>query len=131
MVYNVDSVLSPFWSSASLFFSLVVVLFLIFFLRNLYTVSCHGCMSLHSHQQCRRVPFSLHPCQHLLFVVFLTIAILPWWLRSKESTWNTGDLSSIPGLGRFPLERKDNSLQYSCLENPMDRGVWWVAKSWT
>ena len=42
------------------------------------------------------------------------------------------DTSSIPGPGRFP----GNPLQYSCLENPMDRGAWWatvhrVAKSWT
>ena len=38
-----------------------------------------------------------------------------------------GDTSSIPGLGRSPGEGKGNSLQYSCLENPMDRGAWWAA----
>ena len=32
----------------------------------------------------------------------------------------------IPGLGRFPGEGNDSSLQYPCLENPMDRGAWWV-----
>ena len=32
-----------------------------------------------------------------------------------------------PGLGRSPGERNGNPLQYSCLENPMDRGAWWVA----
>ena len=42
----------------------------------------------------------------------------------KEPTWNAGDLSSIPGLGRFPGEGNGNPIQYSCLENPMDRGVW-------
>ena len=41
----------------------------------------------------------------------------------KESTHNTGDLGSIPGLGRSPGEGNDKALQYSCLENPMDRGV--------
>ena len=41
-----------------------------------------------------------------------------------ESACNAGGLSSIPGLGRPPGEGNDNPLQYSCLENPMDRGAW-------
>ena len=43
---------------------------------------------------------------------------------STESTCNEGDLSSIPQLGRSPGEGNDNPLQYSRLENPMDRGAW-------
>ena len=43
-----------------------------------------------------------------------------------ESACNAGDLSSVPGLGRSPGEGNGNSLQYSCLENPMDRGEWWA-----
>ena len=43
---------------------------------------------------------------------------------SKESACNAGDLGSIPGLGRSPGEGNGNSLQYSCLENPTDRGAW-------
>ena len=44
----------------------------------------------------------------------------------KESAYNTGDLGSIPVLGRSPEEGNGNALQYSCLENPMDRGAWWA-----
>ena len=51
-------------------------------------------------------------------------AIPPWWLRGKESTYNAGDQHSIPGLGRFSGEGNGNPLQYSCLENSMDRGAW-------
>ena len=45
---------------------------------------------------------------------------------SKESACNTGNLGSIPGSGRSPGEGKGYPLQYSCLENSMDRGAWWV-----
>ena len=57
----------------------------------------------------------------------------------KEHTCSAGDMRdscSIPGLEKSPGEEHGNSLQYSCLENPMDRGAWQatvhrVAKSWT
>ena len=54
----------------------------------------------------------------------------------KASAYNAGDPGSIPGLGRSPGEGNGNPLQYSCLENPMDRGAWratahGVAKSQT
>ena len=44
----------------------------------------------------------------------------------KASACNAGDLDSIPGLGRSPGEGNGNPLQYSCLENPIDRGAWWA-----
>ena len=54
---------------------------------------------------------------------------------STESACSAGDPGLIPGLGRSPGEGNGNPLQYPCLENLMDRGVWWaavhgVAKSW-
>jgi hypothetical protein len=52
------------------------------FSRSFHIVFQGGCTCLHSQQQCMRVPFSLHPCQHLLLVVLLMIAIL------TGVTWN-------------------------------------------
>ena len=43
---------------------------------------------------------------------------------SKASAYNAGDPGSIPGSGRSPGEGNDYPLQYSCLENSMDRGAW-------
>ena len=49
-----------------------------------------------------------------------------WWLSSVNPSAKAGVSSSIPGLGRCPGEGNDNPLQYSCLENPLDRGAWWA-----
>ena len=56
--------------------------------------------------------------------------------NSPTNARDERDTVSVPGLGRFPGGGHDNPLQYSCLENPMDRGGWWAtvhraAKSWT
>ena len=61
---------------------------------------------------------------------------LPFGSDGRESSCNTGDPGLIPGLGRSPGEGNGYPLQYSGLENSMDRGAWWatvhrVTKSWT
>ena len=50
----------------------------------------------------------------------------PKWHSGKESAYNVGHLSLIPGSGRSPGEGNGSPLQYPCLENPMDRGAWWA-----
>ena len=49
---------------------------------------------------------------------------LPWWFSGKESACNAGVSGSIPGLGKSHWEGNSNTLRYSCLGNPMDRGAW-------
>ena len=61
---------------------------------------------------------------------------LPFSSEGRASACNAGDSGSIPGSGRSSGEGTGNPLQYSCLENPMDRGAWratvcGAAKRWT
>ena len=51
---------------------------------------------------------------------------LPGGSDGKKFACNAGDLGSMPGSRRFPGEGSGNLLQYSCLENSMDRGAWWA-----
>ena len=60
----------------------------------------------------------------------------PYDSDGKESAGNAGEWNSFPGSGRSPRGGNGNPLQYSYLENPMNRGAWWatdhgIAKSWT
>ena len=59
------------------------------------------------------------------FIVIHAVGF-PGGSEVKVSARNAGDLGSIPGSGSSPGEGNGNPLQYSCLENPMDRGAWWV-----
>ena len=80
-----------------------------------------------------------HRKAFLFILLAFTRLGVPWWLISKESPANARDVweaGLIPGSGRSTGEGNGNPLQYSCLENPMDRGAWWVtvhggARSWT
>ena len=65
----------------------------------------------------RRLKWQVHPFNHCT-------PSLSGGSDGKESACNAGDLGSIPGLGRSPGGGHNNPLQYSCLENPMDRGAW-------
>ena len=60
----------------------------------------------------------------MLHSLILPVSILLSESDSKESACNAGDPGSTPGLGRSPGEGNGNPLQYSCLENPMDREAW-------
>ena len=73
------------------------------------------------------------PC--FCFLLYI-VSSFPCSSVGKESACNAGDLGLIPGLGGSSGEGNGNPLQYSCLENPLDRGAWqdyspWVSKSWT
>ena len=100
-----------------------------------------------SHAFCRWKVF----CRWKYFVDLINIIVNSLWRKEitldnvigdsviKNPPTNAGDAEdtgSILGLGRFPAGGNGNPLQYSCLENSMDRGAWWatvhgVAKSWT
>ena len=68
--------------------------------------------------------FIVPDCWAAFIMFIIQTKDFPGGSDSKASAYNAGDLGSIPGLGRFPGEGNDNPLQYSCLENPMDRGAW-------
>ena len=82
--------------------------------------------------------FTLSICFGVELLIIWELSLIFWgmallfcglfrWLSGKESACNTGDSGLIPGLGRYPGGRNGSPLQYSCLENPMDRGAWWAA----
>ena len=57
---------------------------------------------------------------------YIELLDFPGGSEVKASAWNARELGSIPGSGRSSGEGNGNPLQYSCLENPMDRGAWWA-----
>ena len=77
------------------------------------------------------VKVSSQPCS-LIFAFHLgagvdcliSVFLSDKWALNKTFLCSTGDPGSIPGLGGSPGEGNGNPLQYSCLENPMDEGVW-------
>ena len=61
-----------------------------------------------------------------LLDMHIELAGFPGGTSGKEPTCNGGGVGSVPGSGRSPGEGHGNPLQYSGLENPMDRGAWWA-----
>ena len=82
-----------------------------------------------SHQMARKGKFSGSEVKikeeacYLLLIGYIILGF-PGGSAGKQSVCNAGDLGLIPGLGRSPGEGNGNPLQYTCLENPMDRGTW-------
>ena len=73
-------------------------------------------------------PKCVHTCMCIFFFFARVFGLggFPGGLYGKESAYSAGALGSVPGLGRSPGEQNGNPLQYSCLENPMDREAWWA-----
>ena len=77
---------------------------------------------------CKLLPSQANAVIEMLLVLLIssTSSDFPSGSDGKASTYNMADLGQIPGSGRFHGEGNGNPLQYSCLENPMDRGAWQV-----
>ena len=83
-----------------------------------------------------RQAWSLWDFEFVTSALGLSVLSFPGGAMVKNLLLNTGDAGSIPGSGRFPGGGNGKPLQYSCLEDPMDKGAWkatvhGVAKSWT
>ena len=72
----------------------------------------------------------VYMCVCVIYILFVYMSVIyiyigfPGGSDGKESTCNAGDLGLFPGLGSSPTEGNGYPLQYSCLENPMDRAAW-------
>ena len=84
-----------------------------------------------SHSQARgptahRKPSSTFPLNYRHAFLWVCIQVVSVVKNLPAIVGDTRDMGSIPGSGRSPRGGNGNPLQYSCLENPMDRGAWWA-----
>ena len=95
---------------------------------------CSSCLECPSRSRlpnpaCSSGPISNDPASRKPLGVPTRNQGLPWWLSGKASACDagaTGNLGSIPGMGRSPGRGHGSPPQCSCLENPKDRGAWWA-----
>ena len=76
---------------------------------------------------CQQLLASEYKASWSIWCILSIYQVLSWWLSGKESACSAGDVGSIPESGRSPGERNGKALQYSCQDNPMDRGTWQAA----
>ena len=80
--------------------------------------------SLHNHRNCLIINH-IHTYRHMHICIHMYVVLLV--KNSPANAWDLRDAGSIPGMGASPGEGYGNPLQYSCLENPTDRGAWRAA----
>ena len=91
----------------------------------MYLSSCSLSTHTHTHTHTHMTARLMRQLMEISFWLLTLLSLgFPGGSDGKESAYNSGDPGSIPGLGKSPREGNGNPLQYSCLENSMDRGAW-------
>ena len=119
--YACASFLHLLWSVQT--FSLLIRLLVLLRFRNFLKHICSRLSPL-SDTCIESMFYQSSACLYIVLMMSFEDRSFPGGSEGKASACNAGDLGSIPESGRSPGEGNGNPLQYSCLENPMDRGAW-------